>query len=402
MRKTQFLGLAPGGRYAVFGFGAIDLWTARVAWIQSWIAWPAATRMHVIAVDSPTEDWGLKLFDLRTGVGPEFAGERVPHYVLAPELVALQRMDAIVLVNTLDAREVLKLPVERPVLSLVAADGSYYALWEWAAEPDADKRSFELLRFDAATGQLLGDEPVALDYGTLSPPLGTRRSQPFLAFDAEHGIQVCVASDDGAAGTPLRWYRRALRGSGAWEVSEVGAGDQVTLARLPQAFIPSARRELPPQLAHDLARLSETAIGWTKGPQRGLHFVTGDATRDCAWSLLEGRRVRCDRAGEIAPPDRPARLPCRLEIDASNSSTVLGALPITCDAKLLATAYDLGADDWALVLPDGRYSGSVRVHDYLAFYRADGSLLNAAEMAALRLTPAELATVVSAQLRARR
>ena len=49
-----------------------------------------------------------------------------------------------------------------------------------------------------------------------------------------------------------------------------------------------------------------------------------------------------------------------------------------------ATLYSFATNDWAIVLPDGRYTGSDVVDRYLAFYNRSGTLLSAAEIAALR------------------
>jgi len=57
---------------------------------------------------------------------------------------------------------------------------------------------------------------------------------------------------------------------------EVALEDADTHALLPAAFIPSSPRTMTPQLAYDLSKLREAAIGWTKGPQQGTHFITGD------------------------------------------------------------------------------------------------------------------------------
>ncbi|HKP56776.1 MAG TPA: hypothetical protein VJV78_08650 [Polyangiales bacterium] len=402
IRKTQFFDLAPGGRFGVFGFGAVDLWNSRVAWIKTWTRWPAATQPNVIAVDAETEP-GLTLFNLLDGKGKEFRGGRLPHYALAAYLTPLQRKAAVVLVDTIQAREILTLPTPHPVLSLVSGWGTLYALSELDTAAGSEERKFAVLSYDVASGTPLGAQPISLKYSDLTPPPNPERSQPFLTIDAEQGVQLNVVSGcprcNDEKQSPLQWYRRNLREPTAWTAREVALEDRDALALVPPAFMPSIPQPLPPQLERDLSRLREAAIGWTKGPQQGTHFITGDAGRDCEWALLQGQRLQCGAAGQAAPPaNNRSPSACRLEIDASGTPSVLGALPITCNAELLATAYDLSPDDWALVLPDGHFSGSVHMQDYLAFYRANGSLMNAADMAALRLTPSELARRIARRL----
>jgi hypothetical protein len=142
------------------------------------------------------------------------------------------------------------------------------------------------------------------------------------------------------------------------------------------------------------------AVGFVKriGPGADA-FVTGDADRDCAWSLHEGARVHCEPSKPSpAAGATPSTLagPCELAVDSPERAASPGALPIACGSTLIATAYDLSAGEWALMLPDGRFAGSAHATRYLAIYAGDGALLGDETLEKLRTTPSEVARVIAA------
>ena len=99
----------------------------------------------------------------------------------------------------------------------------------------------------------------------------------------------------------------------------------------------------------------------------------------------DGRSVRLldptnGRAVPLTSPSRwePRPVPCGFEMTAR-----FGA-ELQRGGKTRATFYDLSASAWAIVLPDGRFTGSVVAPSLLAFYSAGGALLSPAEIAKLR------------------
>ena len=92
--------------------------------------------------------------------------------------------------------------------------------------------------------------------------------------------------------------------------------------------------------------------------------------------------VSLDTAELVAAP--PSELPesaFMFEVDLEPGADRVAQLS---RAGNQATLYSFGTNDWAIVLPDGRYTGSDVVDRYLAFYNRSGVLLNAGEIAALR------------------
>lgn len=390
---APFFRIAPGERFAIFSIGAVDLWNARVAWVEAWTPWRVQTPPHVIVIEAQ-QDIGMRLFDLRSGSGSEFLGERLPHHDLGPSIVALQRSSSVVLVDTLQAREVQTLPISRRVLSAVRGRSEIYLLVQVDTPADSHSRRFAVLRFDTTSGTMREERAVSLENASLERPPDTHWSEPFLVFDADVGIQVSLAAGcplcpEGEA-SPLRWYRRALTDSGPWNVSVIDLDDATTLDRLPRNSVPRRPPSTPLPVREVLERLPSADLGWLKTGRDSPNFTTGDATRDCTWSLVEARRQKCVSTQAREPLALSSGLAtCRLRVEAFDPTGPPGGIPITCDDRLLVTAYDLGARDWALVLPDGRFTGTDMAMRYLAFYRRDGSLLNSDEMQQLRLSASE-------------
>jgi hypothetical protein len=82
-----------------------------------------------------------------------------------------------------------------------------------------------------------------------------------------------------------------------------------------------------------------------------------------------------------APPSELPESALAYDVDLALGSDRVAQLS---RAGKQATLYSFGKDDWAIVLPDGRYTGSDPVDRYLAFYDHSGTLLSASEINALR------------------
>ncbi|HKP59455.1 MAG TPA: hypothetical protein VJV78_22180 [Polyangiales bacterium] len=399
---SQYLGLAPGGRFALFSIGAIDLWNRKVAWVEKWIPWAVATPPDTIAIDARAVS-GLRIFSLLDGRSREIAGERVVHYTLSPEIVPLQRGQDVVLVDAVQGHELMRLRVPGTALSVVAGEGMLNVLVERDTTADSAVRRFSLARFEGSSGALASSRELVLDYAALTPaPSNQYRSSPFLTFDADVGLQFGFVSGcprcPEADRTPLFWYRQPI-GAG-FQASEISGDDPKLASRIPRAFLPSPAKQLPSELRAQLASLPVAAVGFVKrlGSTPDT-FITGNSDRDCAWSLLEGARSSCEPprpTPEVAAAPLPAANGCQLAVDPPERPALPGALPITCGSTLVATAYDLSATEWALMLPDGRFAGSAHATKYLAFYATDGSLLRDDEVEKLRTLPAEVARVIDA------
>lgn len=396
----QFFRILPGGRFALFSIGAIDLWNLKVAWVERWTPARVATAHETIAIEAQ-HTLGIRLFNLLDGSSLEFAGREVPHFKVSEELVPLQREHQLTLLDTVQAREIMTLAVPGRALSVISCEGTLVALSESGTTAESPVRTLSIHRFEGASGQLLDRREVEIDYGRLVlPPSEDSRSSPFLTCDRpcdrQSGLRVgfvsgCLACR--TAGTSeLTWYRRYLDED--WTVSSVSRYDPYLREHGPSGFLPSPPSQLPARLREQLSTMTVASIGsLQRGLRGGDRFITGDAERECVWSLHAGARFGCTRSSGTASPE-PAQDPiqagCELQVGSLDHATFPGAFPITCGATVIATAYDLGLSEWALGLPDGRFAGSAHATKYLAFYRADGSLLEDTEVARLRTTSSEI------------
>lgn len=398
---SQYLGLAPGGRFALFSVGAIDLLNRKVAWIEKWIPWAVNTAPDTIAIDA-REASGLRIFNLVDGRSEQRAGERVVHYTLSPEVVPLQRGEDVLLIDAVQRRELMRLHVAGTALSVIAGGGMLNVLSERETSAESAVRRFSLARFEGSSGTWVDTRDLVLDYAALAPaPSNAFRSTPFLTFDASAGLEFGFVSGcprcPEAERTPLVWYRQRI--GQAFAASEISADDPNLAPRIPRAFLPLPAKQAPVELQERLATMPVAAIGFVKriGPTSDS-FVTGDSDRDCAWSLRAGARSSCEPT-QPAPNADAAPLKaasgCELAVDSPEHAALPGALPITCGSTLIATAYDLSTTEWALMLPDGRFAGSPHAAKYLALYAADGSLLRDLEVEKLRTPPAEIARVIA-------
>lgn len=217
-----------------------------------------------------------------------------------------------------------------------------------------------------------------------------------MQFGFVSGCPLCPIAER----TPLTWYRQRI-GDG-WVTSEVSRDDPKLVERIPRAFLPLSMKQLPDVLRERLSRMRVAAVGFVKRVTYAADtFVAGDAGRDCVWSLREGARSRCEspKARSAADPPQPvAANGCELAIDPPDHETFPGAIPITCGATLIATAYDLSMTEWALMLPDGQFTGSAHATEYLAFYARDGSVVGENEVGSLRTTPAVVAAAIAESL----
>jgi hypothetical protein len=104
--------------------------------------------------------------------------------------------------------------------------------------------------------------------------------------------------------------------------------------------------------------------------EQGARVVCADPGGDDSLLLdaTDGKEVgTVSSSGAPAPaPDQPAR-PCQLSV----AQTAAAAL--TRHGRPVATLFDLTPTEWALVLPDGTFTGSAGAATYLAFYDAAGT-----------------------------
>ncbi|HET7544397.1 MAG TPA: hypothetical protein VFK05_31215 [Polyangiaceae bacterium] len=125
----------------------------------------------------------------------------------------------------------------------------------------------------------------------------------------------------------------------------------------------------------------------------------------CSEWQLSGRYLTCPSASEgsaltvsletgellAAPPSKVPESAYTYDVDLALGNGVAQLSRAGNQATLYS--FGTGTSDWAIVLPDGRYAGSDPVDRYLAFYDRSGTLLNAAQIAALRNPEAVRATL---------
>jgi hypothetical protein len=94
--------------------------------------------------------------------------------------------------------------------------------------------------------------------------------------------------------------------------------------------------------------------------------------------VLDAAKGRPERPSVAPTPWEPPALPCRLQVEPGLAPELFR------DGRKRATLYDLSASAWAIVLPDGRFTGSLDAPSLLAFYGEGGELLASSDVSAWR------------------
>jgi hypothetical protein len=431
-----YFGTAPGGRFAVFADGIIDLPNARVAWRPAEPVYLAfASRPHTLlravpsasasglasedtAADKPQR---IELWNALNGrVESTFVGTPLAHSDL-DGLMPLQDQQTLVIVDALTARELVRIPMADEALSTVLRDDKLLVLSrKRAPAPRAlAQEPLTLQTFQWPAGVQAANHTLKMDWRGHQPkPATEHRSPPFLHRDQQGNVGVgrLFRSNAGKASEKTELYRVAIATNGqmqpaSWTITPFAwpAGGRVaSLADTGARPIPEYP---PPDNVRDvLGRLPRAVVG-SLADVRGARVLTHGEGYLCVWSLRAARREACLRVKHVAggleeagiwlqqengrfgtwslahglqwqenegAADGPSRASARTSLDCQLSGR---GEPRTATITLSDAEgprfflYDLGPDAWLIALPDGHYVGSPDAEKKLAFYDDKGALL---------------------------
>ena len=181
-----------------------------------------------------------------------------------------------------------------------------------------------------------------------------------LAVGSVSGIEVC----DSLSGSQLTSYPdstdrlRVLSWSGGSGLLAATSGREN-----PSIVVFSADGSEPKFiLPADSHRDPVAALGWQEG---GKVLLSGSAADMCAWSMESGKRT-----GTLAIGVRQFSPDGTLSADAGPSILRLYQLS---DGKLLKTILSLREQRYAVISPDGRYSGSPQLRDRFVYVAHDAA-----------------------------
>lgn len=396
LTASTYYGIVPGGRYAYFHAGVIDLWSRKVAWVRTSMPNSVLTAPDTVLIPSE-QHAGLTLWNLNSGAEKHFAGEVAPHFALGPHHVALQQGHSLLLLNAREGRVDLELPVDAPILSVVQAPGRIIVLIKPSNTPPSTRL---LVRtFLNSDGTALGTREIELNLESIAPAGSDVISPAFLDVDARLQPELCVGIscqncppwDEAARET----FCRSLTGS-SWTKRRPSEDCK------PTPYVPFAtyeRNRPTEETVRALARMAGASMGWLQsGLSRGT-FRTTNGERSCLWSLGAAARVSCTSASSPQAVDAAAAPGEWLAELNEATHDVRAGIAISRGAALIARAYDFSSADWALVLADGRYTGSRHAWRYLAMYSADGQLLDEDAVRRMSLPGSEVALLLDAWLR---
>jgi hypothetical protein len=432
-----YFGTAPGGRFAVFADGIIDLPNARLAWHAAQPVYLAFTsRPHTLlraassasaanglassdtAVDKPNS---IELWNVLNGrVEATFAGTPLAHSDL-DGLMPLQDRETLVIVDTLAARELLRIAMADEALSAVLRGEELLVLSRRRADA-ARALSQEVLTlqtFQWPAGVPAAKHTLKVDWRGHQPkPATEHRSPPFLHRDEQGNLGVgrLFRSSAGEASERTELYRVALAATGhiqaaSWTITPFAWPEGGRVASLADAGArPIPEYPLPDHVRDALGRLPRVAIG-SLADVEGARVLTHGEGYLCVWSLRAARREACLRVKHVAAgledggiwlqqesgrvgtwslahglqwqgkegaADAANRASARTSLDCElNVRGEPGTSTITIgDAERPRFfLHDLGPDAWLIALPEGHYVGTPDAEKKLAFYDDRGALL---------------------------
>jgi hypothetical protein len=417
------------GRFAVFFDAVIDLRNAAVTWhtnAATYLEFPTKPGLVVRerAFDRRTADMGegVELWNIRTGrVEATFNGRLIAHSALNG-LMPIQHEEVLALVDTREAREVGRVPVTGEALSAVFTQDRQLHVLSRAKARSTRELAPEHLTLQSFHWPNVTPSPehaLRVSWRDHQPtPTTDDRSPPFLHLD-EHGalgLGRLFHSGPREPRAPTVLYRVGLDASFAvmpktWAVLPFTWPDGMEVPQLANAGVrPIPIPEVPPEVREVLAKLPTVEMSGLAG-SAGSQVLTFGEGYLCHWSLHEALRDRCRRfahddasildathvrltsenhqtgvwnlsddtvqwqALDASRPDadRGASLRCELKHMSAPSPS---SLAFGDGGQVRFVLYDLGFEAWAIALPDGRYTGSARASELLAFYDENGALLS--------------------------
>jgi hypothetical protein len=432
-----YFGTAPGGRFAVFADGILDLPNARIAWRAAEPVYLAfASRPHTVLRAVPTasaasglassdtaadKPKGIELWNALNGrVESTFVGTPLAHSDL-DGLMPLQDQETLVIVDALTARELVRIPMAEEALSAVLRGEELWVLSrKRAPAPRAlAQEPLTLQTFQWPAGVPATKHPLKVDWRGHQPkPATEHRSPPFLHRDEQGNLGVgrLFRSNAGAASEKTELYRVAIAATGhvqpaSWTITPFAWPEGGRVASLADTGARPIPEYPPPDNVRDsLGRLPRAVIGSLVDVQ-GARMLTHGEGYLCVWSLRTARRDACLRVkhaaarlegggiwlqqenGRIGTWSLAHGLQWQEKEGAADGSSQASART-SLDCQLSAHGephtstitvsdaegprfflYDLGPDAWLIALPDGHYVGSPDAEKKLAFYDDKGALL---------------------------
>ncbi len=427
-----YFGTAPGGRFAVFADGIIDLPNARIAWRAAEPVYLAfASRPHTLlrevpmassanadtATDKPK---GIELWNALNGrVESTFVGTPLAHSDL-DGLMPLQDKETLVIIDALTARELLRLPMADEALSTVLHGEELWVLSRKRAPAARTlaQDSLTLQTFQWPAGAPAAEHTLKVDWRGHQPkPATEHRSPPFLHRDEQGNVGVArlFRSSAGEASEKTELYRVAIAANGrvqstSWATTPFAWPEGGRVASLADASARPIPAYPPPDNVRDaLGRLPRVVTGSLADVQ-GARVLTHGEGYLCVWSLRAARREAClrvkhvaaglegggiwlkqengrlgtwslatglqwqgkDEAAATSPARERTSLDCQLDAQRDPSTSGITVSDAQGPRFFL---YDLGPDAWLIALPEGHYVGSPEAEKKLAFYDDKGALL---------------------------
>jgi hypothetical protein len=429
-----YFGTAPGGRFAVFADAIVDLPNGRIAWHGAQAVYLAfASRPHTLlreaasdtAADKPKS---IELWNALTGrVESSFVGTPLSYSEL-DGLMPLQDQETLVIVDTLTAHELVRMPMAEEALSAVLHGEELLVLSRKRA-PAAHALAQEQLTlhtFQWPTGLPGEKRPLKVDWRGHQPkPATEHRSPPFLHRDEQGGVGVArlFRSNAGESSEKTELVRTAIAAKGkvqpaSWTVTPFTWPEGGMVASLADVGARPIPTYTPPDNVRDaLGRLPRVEIGSLADVQDSRLLTHGEGYL-CVWSVRAARREACLRVKHVAAGLEDGRVWLQQEngrvgtwslaqglkwegkasgADAASQQSDRTKLDCELSARGEARTstiavsdreaarfflYDLGPDAWLIALPDGHFVGSPDAEKKLAFYDDKGALLANEEVTA--------------------
>ena len=360
---------------------------------------PAGADQDTLAVETLDASSGLprreQVIEVRWGevLGPRARGHLDPYLVVDPKLGAELAM-------TTGCAGCPGRPELRHLRALSAFASTPSAPWREEPEPAA-----------------VASEPLSAQEKGLLRAIPTSASASFVDLSpgarrllAKKDSRICVWSLEKAAPEVCAWqdYEEykfldadhvwvARHDQGAFEIGVWDLGSGARRAQHYQAtrasFTEHAGRFLT--FRQDRAQTEAEGEAWTVNVWTWPREKPDFSRSGCSQWDWGGRYLTCPSGPEgseisislstaelvAAPPSELPQSELTYDVDLELGADRVARLS---RAGNQATLYSFGTNDWAIVLADGRYTGSAVIDRYLAFYNRSGTLLNPAELAALR------------------
>lgn len=291
----------PSGRFAVFEHVVVDLAAERVAWLHPGGVLPILTAGGHVLRSHVGPDEGVELWNLVDGSTALFLGSLVPHVAVAGR-VALQRGQALDVIDTVLGQRVALLPALGTILSVVPSTAGWRILARTGQR--REQPGLVLLSTPPAPSDDLKTVALQLPPARFSLAGGSAyHSDPFLSIGADGALRANVVEACAACRAPAQF---TLWSSTLDEWSGQGAPwaeARFDLEHAPEMQLPLAGPHvprsvpLPPSVAHHLEPMRGTSRAGTllEVSPDGRRALTGASDRVCVWSLDRAERTECER-----------------------------------------------------------------------------------------------------------